>query len=130
MHFEINKKRDQHGKSSSAGLDCVLYTSVLLHETRPSMLCLLIHRSMKSRHQEMSPSPFLNLPPELRLTIYRHLLIKKIQPVRPKNLTENNRTSSPFTAILFTNRAIYLEAYPTLLSENTFEFQMCHRDYN
>lgn len=78
----------------------------------------------------MSSSPFLKLPSELRLTIYRHLLVNKIQPVRLKNLTGHDRTSGPFTAILSTNRAIYLEARPTLLSDNTFKLQICRLDYH
>ena len=45
-------------------------------------------------------------------------------------MIEHDRASGPFIAILFTNRAIYLEAYPTLLSDETFQLQLCRRDHN
>ena len=77
----------------------------------------------------MSFFPFLKMPKELRLPIHRHLLVKETQPVRPRDLTEHDRASGPWTAILYTNREIYLEAYPTFLLENVFELGMCDGDY-
>lgn len=78
----------------------------------------------------MSSCPFLKLPPELREPIYRHVLVREAQPVRPKNWDFRSRPSGQFTAILATSRAIYLEALPTLHSGNKFEISVSYYDYN
>lgn len=76
----------------------------------------------------MSSFPFLKLPPELRQTIYRHVLVREEQPIRPITWGGPDRPSK-FTAILATSRAIYLEALPTLHSGNQFAIGMLYEDF-
>ena len=68
------------------------------------------------------PSPFLRLPPEVRLQIYRLLLLSH-QSVRMVRHSKNRSTSCPnglFPAILSTCRLIHREATDVLYGENRF----------
>ena len=61
---------------------------------------------------------FTNLPPEIRNKVYRCILVQETQPVRPVRSWCSPALEG--LAILSTNRLIYSEAMPILLSENTF----------
>ena len=61
---------------------------------------------------------FANLPPEIRNKVYRCILVQETQPVRPVRSWCSPALEG--LAILSTNRLIYSEAMPILLSENTF----------
>ena len=74
-----------------------------------------------SSHSNLLP-PILRLPPELRLKIYRLLLLSD-RTVRMVWLKENESTPQPnrlFPAILCTCRLIYNEAAGVLYGENLF----------
>ncbi|KAI9163488.1 hypothetical protein HJFPF1_05105 [Paramyrothecium foliicola] len=60
-------------------------------------------------------SPFFKLPPEIRLVVYRHLLLHKWENTG----TLDRIGYSPQTAILRTCRRIWSEALPVLCGENS-----------
>ena len=74
-----------------------------------------------SRPVEEEPAvsfDFAKLPAEIRNNVYRCILVQETQPVRPVRTWSS--TALKDLAILSTNRLIYFEAMPILLSENTF----------
>ncbi|KAK3325702.1 hypothetical protein B0H66DRAFT_135319 [Apodospora peruviana] len=72
------------------------------------------------------PSIFLSIPLELRLEVYKHLLV--LQPViTAKNNNNNNKTTADkqqqsqlYPSILSTCKQIHTEALPILYSQNSF----------
>jgi hypothetical protein len=100
--------------------------------SRPTSKSSTVKRSTSDRS-----SPFLRLPVEIRLVIFRYLLpaeSKKIKVYTDCDASYTDRkwsvqragkrpTVDPFTlAILRTNRLIYYEALSVLYSENAFHF--------
>ncbi|KAI9700732.1 MAG: hypothetical protein M1836_002101 [Candelina mexicana] len=77
-----------------------------------------------------SSSPFLRLPTELRLNIYKHLLVTSAVINNPLDSLKQsqNRKKAPVTipgldaVILQTCRSIYQEAVPILYGDNRFRF--------
>ncbi|KAI9776626.1 MAG: hypothetical protein M1835_005457 [Candelina submexicana] len=77
-----------------------------------------------------SSSPFLRLPTELRLNIYKHLLVTSAVINNPLDSLKQsqNRRKAPVTipgldaVILQTCRSIYQEAVPILYGDNRFRF--------
>lgn len=71
---------------------------------------------------EMSPSPFLHLPPEIRLEVYRYLLLSKhtIRMTRQLDYHFVFRPNFVFPAILRTCKLIHSEAMTILYGENLF----------
>ncbi|KAI0849983.1 hypothetical protein F5Y00DRAFT_47275 [Daldinia vernicosa] len=75
--------------------------------------------------EEKAPSPFLALPIEIRLEIFKHLLVLPPDAPPPSQKTYyqcgQHRTPSPLhPAILRANRQLHAEALPVLYRRNTF----------
>ena len=70
---------------------------------------------------------FANLPPEIRNKVYRYILVQETQPVRPVRTWCSPALEG--LAILSTNRLIYSEAMPILLSENTFKMTGSRKEH-
>ncbi|KAK4216278.1 hypothetical protein QBC37DRAFT_98373 [Rhypophila decipiens] len=72
---------------------------------------------------------FLDLPAEIRLEIYRHVLITRtkdgslpITKLQPRHLRKPICTHTPRTSILSSCRLIYHEAVPILYQQTVFSF--------
>ncbi|KAJ0387777.1 hypothetical protein COL922a_001610 [Colletotrichum nupharicola] len=67
----------------------------------------------------------LDMPCEIRLEVYRHLLVRK-KPIRPRQLTPDEIPNTPGEflkrSIIFTCKKISQEAVEVLYRENTFAF--------
>ncbi|KAI1654074.1 hypothetical protein F4813DRAFT_233894 [Daldinia decipiens] len=75
--------------------------------------------------KKRAPSPFLALPVEIRLEIFKHLLVLPPDAPSPSQKTYyqygQHRTPWPLhPAILRANRQLYAEALPLLYRRNTF----------
>ena len=70
---------------------------------------------------------FVNLPAEIRNKVYRYVLVQETQPVRPVRSWCSPALSG--LAILSTNRLIYSEAMPILLSENNFRMTGSRKEH-
>lgn len=73
------------------------------------------------------PFDFASLPPEIRNKVYRYILVQETQPVSPVRTWSSPALEG--LAILSTNRLIYSEAMPILLSENTFKMTGSRREH-
>lgn len=69
------------------------------------------------------------LPPELRRNIYNDILVRADQPVEPGRSLSLSAEHESRTAILQTCRQIYDEAYPVLLSANTWKIRPGREDH-
>lgn len=65
-----------------------------------------------------SPSPFLNLPPELRINIYEYLLVRQI-PLKGRTARLDEKYDI-HTSILRVNKQIHDEARSVFFGRNTF----------
>lgn len=88
-------------------------------------------RPPPSPHPPPSPPTTLtNLPPEIRLEIYRYLLTTRTTIKKPGDLVrceihhgaDGGESPCLHTAILRVSKRIYTEALPVLYSENVFAF--------
>jgi hypothetical protein len=69
----------------------------------------------------MARSPFLDiLPPDIRLLIYKHLLVASIPIKGPVARRHQSETYNIHTSILRTNKQIYAEARTVFFGRNTF----------
>lgn len=76
----------------------------------------------------MASCPLLNLlPPELRLNIYKHVLASPEQSLEQRESWRPKKESR--TPIFQTCRQIYHEAYPVLLSTNTWFIRPTREDH-
>ena len=83
-----------------------------------------------SRPVEEEPTvsfDFAKLPAEIRNNVYRCILVQDTQPVRPVRTWSSPDLKG--LAILSTNRLIYSEAMPILLSENTFKMTGSRKEH-
>ena len=79
---------------------------------------------MPSTTSNGSAFPFLNLPPEIRVIVYRYLLISLVsKPITPHYLLSRQPLGLQ-TEIMHVNRQIYHEACIVLYSENTLNFEI------
>ena len=70
---------------------------------------------------------FAKLPAEIRNNVYRCILVQETQPVIPVRTWCSPALEG--LAILSTNRLIYSEAMPILLSENTFKMTGSRKEH-
>lgn len=70
----------------------------------------------------MSSNKLLDLPLELRLLVYRHLLVQTEQPVTPRSIYHVYAPTYPSLNILLACRRIHDEAYQIFYRDNHFYF--------
>lgn len=77
--------------------------------------------------ESAAPFRFTDLAPEIRIQIYRCILVQHNQPVKVSK--DQGGPALKNLAIIFTNRLIYSEAMPTFLSENSFWITGTRKEY-
>ncbi|KAI0119564.1 hypothetical protein F4814DRAFT_412488 [Daldinia grandis] len=91
----------------------------------PTVRGYVVSENGYEEDEKTSPSPFLALPTEIRLEIFKHLLVLPANVPPPSQRTYyqsgQHQTPSPLhPAILRANRQLHAEALPLLYRRNTF----------